>query len=243
VREVKSRRNKKKYRVLAIIPARGGSKGLPRKNIKPMNGKPLIAYSIQAALSASLVDRVVVSTEDKEIAAVSKNYGAEVPFFRPSEYADDCSLIAEAIHFTIEKLRNDGYAPEAVITLYPTHPFRTPNLIDCLTDKLFDGYSSVLTGKLINHTAHSFFSLTENNNLTPVLNHNGPDDHHRKKAYIRLQGLFIGSSLNGCYKQPYIHIIDDPISLIDIDSLSDFYFAEEIVKQNLFDFSTAEDIS
>ncbi|MBW1723549.1 MAG: hypothetical protein JRH13_15900, partial [Deltaproteobacteria bacterium] len=76
-----------KPEVLAIIPARGGSKGLPRKNIRDLCGKPLIAYSIEVALRAKLIDRVVVSTEDEEIAEISESFGAEVPFLRPKEMA------------------------------------------------------------------------------------------------------------------------------------------------------------
>lgn len=81
--------------MLAIIPARGGSKGLPRKNIKLLNGLPLICYSIKAALASNLIDRVIVSTDDNEIASVAKNYGAEVPFMRSIELASDESMVVD----------------------------------------------------------------------------------------------------------------------------------------------------
>ncbi len=92
--------------VLAIIPARGGSKGLPRKNIRSLAGHPLIAYSIAAALQANSVTRTIISTDDEEIAAVARTYGAEVPFLRPAEYAQDNSLdlpaFQHALHWLAE---------------------------------------------------------------------------------------------------------------------------------------------
>jgi CMP-N-acetylneuraminic acid synthetase len=94
---------KEKPEVIAIIPARGGSKGIPRKNIVDLCGKPLVAYSILAARHAELIDRVVVSTEDEEIAEVAKAWGAEVPFLRPKELAKDTSGIGEAISYTVSR--------------------------------------------------------------------------------------------------------------------------------------------
>ena len=89
----------KNKKILAIIPARGGSKGLPRKNIKPLLGKPLIAWTIEQALASKYLDRVIVSTEDEEIAAISRKYCAEVPFLRPKELArDDSPTIDTLLH-------------------------------------------------------------------------------------------------------------------------------------------------
>lgn len=107
--------------LLAIIPARGGSKGIPRKNIRPLCGKPLIAWSIEAALQAAGVDRVIVSTEDEEIAEVARAHGADVPFLRPRELAaDDTPGIAPVLH-ALEQL--PGYRD--VLLLQPTSPLRT----------------------------------------------------------------------------------------------------------------------
>ncbi|PKP59014.1 CMP-N-acetlyneuraminic acid synthetase, partial [Candidatus Atribacteria bacterium HGW-Atribacteria-1] len=83
--------------ILGLIPARGGSKGVPRKNIKLLLGKPLIAWTIEQALASKYIDKVVVSTEDEEIAEISKKYGAEIPFFRPKDLATDKSLVIDAI--------------------------------------------------------------------------------------------------------------------------------------------------
>jgi N-acylneuraminate cytidylyltransferase len=116
---------------LGIIPARGGSKTVPRKNIKLLGGLPLIAHSILSARAARELDRLIVSTDDDEIAAVAREYGAEVPFMRPSEYAADDTPDLPVFQHALRWLADqEGYRPEFVIHLRPTQPFRTPELID-----------------------------------------------------------------------------------------------------------------
>ena len=119
----------KTLKILGLIPARGGSKGIPRKNIKPLAGKPLIAWTIEAALRSHLLDAVAVSTEDEEISEVSRRWGAQVPFLRPPELAkDDTPGIATVLHAL-------GQLPsfDAVLLLQPTSPLRTTDDIDaCL---------------------------------------------------------------------------------------------------------------
>ncbi len=108
---------------IAIIPARGGSKRIPRKNIKPFHGKPLIAYSIEVALKSQLFKRVIVSTDDEEIASIAREYGAETPFIRPKELSDDMSTSGDAVAHAIEYLQKKGEEFAFVCTLYPTAPF------------------------------------------------------------------------------------------------------------------------
>lgn len=123
--------------VLAIIPARGGSKSVPRKNLLLVGGKPLIAWTIEHALASSLISRVIVSTDDEEIASVAKKYGAEVPFMRPEELALDNSLDIEFHQHALEWLElNENYSPGAVVNLRPTSPGRDPQIIDAAI-KLF----------------------------------------------------------------------------------------------------------
>jgi pseudaminic acid cytidylyltransferase len=107
---------------VCIIPARGGSKRIPRKNIKDFFGKPLIAYSIENALRSNLFSRVIVSTDDQEIAKIAKKYGAEVPFIRPKELSDDFATTADVIDHAVEFLKNDGTVFNYVATLYATAP-------------------------------------------------------------------------------------------------------------------------
>lgn len=107
---------------IAIIPARGGSKRIPRKNIRLFAGRPMIAYSIEAALQSKLFDRVIVSTDDKEIAEVAVRYGAEVPFVRPEELSDDYTGTIDVIAHAIHWFREHGCNPTAVCCIYATAP-------------------------------------------------------------------------------------------------------------------------
>lgn len=120
-----------KPEVLAIIPARGGSKGIPRKNIRVFAGHPLIAYSIAAGLQAGTVTRVIVSTDDEEIAEIARDNGAETPFLRPAELAGDQTLDLPVFQHALAWLAdNQGYHPEIVAHLRPTTPIRPPGLVD-----------------------------------------------------------------------------------------------------------------
>ena len=117
--------------ILALIPARGGSKGIPRKNIRNFAGYPLVAWSIAAGLKSELVTRVIVSTDDEEIAAVSRKYGAETPFLRPAEFAQDNTTDLPVFEHALGWLReNEDYAPEVVVQLRPTSPIRPRGLVD-----------------------------------------------------------------------------------------------------------------
>lgn len=112
--------------IIAIIPARGGSKGIPRKNIRLLHGKPLIAWTIETALSTSCLKRVIVSTDDEEIAEVAEKYGAEVPFLRPKKYAQDDTTDMPVYEHTLHWLEeNERYIPDIVVWLRPTAPLRT----------------------------------------------------------------------------------------------------------------------
>src|ERR1700683_1235987 len=123
--------------ILALIPARGGSKSIRRKNITEIAGKPLIAWSILQALESDRITRVVVSTDDDEIAAVAEEYGAEVPFLRPPEYADDrapdIDVFRHALGFLAER---ESYRSEVVVHLRPTGPVRRVSDVDDAIDLL-----------------------------------------------------------------------------------------------------------
>jgi len=125
--------------VLALIPARGGSKSIPRKNIRLFAGHPLIAYSIAAGLQAERVTRVIVSTDDEEIAAIARQYGAETPFLRPAEYSQDHTadlpVFQHALHWLAEQ---QNYQPEIVVQLRPTSPLRRVAHIDQAVTSLME---------------------------------------------------------------------------------------------------------
>lgn len=116
--------------VLAIIPARGGSKSIPGKNIKLFNGFPLIAYSIAAAKESSLVNRIICSTDDKNIADIAKSFGADIPFLRPKDISGDRVTDFPVFDHALRELLKSGEAYDLVVHLRPTSPFRPPGLID-----------------------------------------------------------------------------------------------------------------
>jgi N-acylneuraminate cytidylyltransferase/CMP-N,N'-diacetyllegionaminic acid synthase len=131
------------YKILAVIPARGGSKGLPRKNIRPLNGKPLIFYPIDAAKKSKFIDRIIVSTEDSEIASIAMSYGAEVPFLRPKELAGDFSKTSEVIKSVIDELGQRSEYYDILVLLEPTSPFTESHDIDGALIALNEGFARV----------------------------------------------------------------------------------------------------
>ncbi len=161
--------------VLALIPARGGSKNIPRKNLLRLNGKPLIAYSIEQALASALITRTIVSTDDDEIAAVARSFGAEVPFMRPGEFALDHSTDLEVFRHALTTLRDrEGYGCDLVVHLRPTGPVRTVSRIDEAVSLLLaqpdaDSLRSVSTPA---QTPYKMWSIA-NGNLEPLLTVDG----------------------------------------------------------------------
>lgn len=130
-------------RIVSIVPARANSKGVPRKNIKELNGQPLIAYSILDSLRSELIEETYVTTDSPEIGRISKKYGAEVPFMRPAKYAKDGSIDLEWMrHFLAWFRVTKDYLPEYVVHLRPTTPLREPKIIDKAIRKLIDNPSS-----------------------------------------------------------------------------------------------------
>lgn len=125
---------------IAIIPARGGSKRIPRKNIKSFMGKPIIAYSIEAALQSGLFDEVMVSTDDEEIAGVARQYGANVPFMRSAATANDYATTADVIFEVLEKYKERGREFQCIACIYATAPFVT-------TERLSEAYQLLCSGE------------------------------------------------------------------------------------------------
>ena len=221
---------------VVIIPARGGSKRLPRKNILPLNGKPLIAYSIEAAFRISRVSRVIVSTDDEEIAEVAKIYGAEVPFLRPKELSTDDADISHALAYTRRRLlREQGLILRHEIILYPTSPFRRKSLLEGLVNRLCIGHKQVLTVTSHKPPPFGYFYCDSKERLQRLTDINIQPN---LCSYCRKSGYFIGYNYSYPGLKAYLHILDDPFSHIDIDEWDDFYLAEELLKQALFDFES-----
>lgn len=158
--------------VLAIIPARSGSKSVKDKNIRMINGKPMMAYSIGHALQAECIDRVIVSTDSGKYAQIAREYGAEVPFLRPTEYATDMALDIDVFEHALRYLEeNEGYMPELVVQLRPTYPVRKisdiENMVKYMRDNPnIDSIRCIAPAKEI---AYKMWFKDENNMLRPVM--------------------------------------------------------------------------
>jgi CMP-N,N'-diacetyllegionaminic acid synthase len=224
--------------VLALIPARGGSKGLPRKNVLPLAGKPLIVYSIETALAATLVTRTIVSTDDEEIAAIARSAGAEVPFLRPAELAQDDSTDLEVFRHALESL--EGYEPELVVHLRPTNPLRRPERVDeairaMLDDPEADSLRSVSWPK---QTPYKMWRI-EGGYLAPLVEVPGlPDAHSRPRQglpevwwqngyvdIVRPRTVLELGSMTGERVLPFV--VQDPF--VEIDYADAFAAAEELL--------------
>ena len=158
MKRIKNQSPRNKAKVLVIIPARGGSKRFPGKNTHLLNGKPLIAYPIIAALKSKLIDRVVVSTDDKKIASVAKRFGAQVPFLRPKPLATATAPVVDAmIHAVVTLKKEHGYKPDYVILLQPTTPLVESRQIDeAIKLAVRHNADSVVAVTQINTVSHPF---------------------------------------------------------------------------------------
>ena len=232
-------------KTLAIIPARGGSKGIPRKNIALLNDKPLISYTINAAIGAENITDIVVSTDDIEIANISKKLGALVPFQRPlnlaTDKAESAPVVDHALRF-MEKMM--GYKYDSILMLQPTSPLRTSKHIDdsiilynsreCdslvsivsvggnhpLRMKLLDGES------LINYVDQSFWNMLPRQSLPNVYIRNGSIYLISREAFIKSKQL-IGENCLG-------YVMNDEES-VNIDSRIDLILADILLKERDYD--------
>ena len=231
-------KNKKteKQNVLAIIPARGGSKGVPRKNIKLLAGKPLVAYTIDAALKSKNITRVVVSTDDDEIAEVSREYGAEV-IKRPKAIAADEAPTEPTMKHAIDYLKkNEDYEPDIIVLLQPTSPLRTHKDID-------DAFIVFSTGKydsVLSVCPSHGFLWKKHDNTAVSINYDYKNRRRRQDMepefketgaiYITPTQIFkkYNNRLGGIIG---LSVMDEDNSM-DIDTLFDFWLCEQRMKKN-----------
>ena len=227
----------KSYKILAIIPARGGSKGIRRKNLQKLSGKPLIAHTIIAAKKTKSINKIIVSTDDKEIGKISKNNGAEVPFLRPKQISKDTSSIIEVIKHALKFLQeNQSYVPDIIILLQPTSPLRTSQLITKTINTLKKSKAtSVITVSKI--TKHPYASYWLKNDFLKPFEKNFTKYSRRQEFpdvffptgavytfwYDTLKKF---NSLHGPKIKPIVVHDED----IDIDNLRDLFFAEMMLK-------------
>lgn len=225
----------KKEKIVAIIPARGGSKGIPRKNIKLLNGKPMISYIIKSALAVKEIDRVIVSTDDDEIANISKEYGAEVPFIRPPELAEDSIPTTPVLQHAIKWLKdNENYDADIVVLLYATSPLLKSEKIKEAIEKINGNKNvdSVVSGcmddkyhwKIEKKDLIRFYpkKLVNRQFMNPLFRENGAI-YISRKHILENTDKYIGGKID--------YIIMDEKNSWDIDKESDFEIVEALMKQ------------
>ncbi len=234
-----------KPEVLAVIPARGGSKGIPRKNIRDFAGYPLISYSIAAGLQSKTVTRVIVSTDDAEIADTARAFGAEVPFMRPSELAQDDTLdLPVFVHALTWLAENEDYHPELVVQLRPTSPVRPVTLVDAAIERLLDHPEADSVRGVVpaGQNPHKMWRLGRDGRMQPLLSVTGipePYNAPRQKLppvywqtghidVIRPSVILKDGSMSGAVILP-VHI--DPAFTVDIDNLWDWARYEWLVQE------------
>lgn len=214
--------------VVAVIPARGSSKGLFRKNVRSLCGKPLITYSIEVARKAELIDRVVVSTEDEEIGEVAKMAGAEVPFLRPEALASDHAGPGEGVSYTLQRLLGMDVNHTIAVVLYPTSPFRTPAMLDLLINiVLHQGYSSACTVKYLTQFQNGTIYQRIGDKKFRQL----PNEQRMYRSYGSASVSRMVKRANRVFYYPL-----SELESIDIDYLEDFLVAEEIIRNGKYDF-------
>jgi len=237
--------------VAVIIPARGGSKGIPRKNILDFAGYPLIAYSIIAGLQSNLVTRTVVSTDDEEIAQVAKSWGAEVPFLRPSELAEDNTLDYPVIRHCLDWLHeHEGYQPAVVVQLRPTSPIRPLGCVDEAVQSLLENPGADCVRGVVPSGQNPFKMWTidaQSGVMKPLLSLEGVQEPYNAprqalpKVYwqtghidaIRTETILDKLSLTGDVILP---LMIDPKYTVDIDLPSDWKTSERLIFEGALKF-------
>jgi len=226
---------------LALVTARGGSKGFPGKNLAPLGGKPLIAWTIQCALQSRRVSRVLVSTDDEAIARVSRDFGAEVPFLRPTELArDDSPHILSALHALEWLAEREGTVPEYLVLLQPTSPLRAPKDIDAVVDLAY-AKNAIAVVSVVEAKPHPYktYGLAEDGTLVdlvpssiayrrrqdlpPAFADNGAIYMNRSDSLLRERTFIPVGSIP--YRMP-------PERSLDIDSAWDLQLAEFFLRMS-----------
>ena len=226
-------------RCIAIIPARGGSKGLPGKNVLPLGGKPLIAHTIEAARATHSIQRIVVSTESPEIAQIARQYGAEVPFLRPPELAlDETPTLPVMQHVLAQLKATEGWEPEIVVLLQPTSPLRRADDIDeaviLLEETQADSVVSLCAAR--HHPA--WMKRVERGRVLPFLE-NAPEYTRRQDLppVYRLNGAIYVTRRRVLLDENRVlgrdtrALVMDAESSVDIDTLLDLKVAALIMQE------------
>ena len=234
----------KKRRILALIPARGGSKGLTGKNIRPLLGKPLVAWSIEQALSSKCIDKVVVSTESSGIASIARQYGADVPFLRPKRLASDTASTIDVIFHAVDYLKKKNENFDYLLLLEPTSPLRKACDLDNAIKKLIDSSkvsdALVSVGEIMLENPY-ISKMIVNGYVEPLIKEN------TKKFFRRQQlpktffpyGVIYASKMESLkksrtfYQERTIPYFIERWQNYEVDDIYDFICIEAIIKERL----------
>lgn len=225
-------------KILGFIPARSGSKRIPQKNIKLLNGKPLISYAIETAKKAKSVNRIVVSTDSKDICDIAKQYGAEVPFLRPVEISQSNSTEMEFLTHALDWFEiNEKYIPDLIVLLYPTAPFRKAESIEKAIETILKHpeADSLRSVKLCSEHPYKMWEI-ENGYLKPFVMDKNPNIH--TFSYQMLPAVYVQNANIYITKPSTIENKKTPIGDIIIPFVMDEY--ESIDINNSIDFKIAE---
>jgi len=221
--------------VLAIIPARSGSKRIPNKNILSIGGSPLISWSIKAALSSNYIDKCIVTTDDERIADIARNYGAEIPFIRPAEFATDESLSVDVYMHAIKSMTE---AYDVAIFLQPTSPLRTPSDIDKSLENMINKEAPSIVSVCENTRPLDWFvELQENLRIKNTLNQRLSNGKEKSKNYYfngAVKAIKISHYLENkaFFSDETIVYIMPPERSVDIDNPIDFSIAESLLRNS-----------
>lgn len=229
-------------KLLAIIPARGGSKGVPRKNIRLLGGKPLIWYSFEAARASNLFQDIILSTEDQEIADIGRELGISVPFIRPKELSEDDTKSISVVQHALTVLENKGFQYDAVALLQPTSPFRRKNLITEARDIMLSrDADSIISVRVVPHKYNPHWVFVPDNENYLNISTGEKEIISRRQnlptTYYRDGQLYITSTkviktLNSFMGNKVAYIVNnDPGSGINIDTENDWQEAESFIEK------------
>lgn len=228
-----------KQKILALIPARGGSKGIKDKNIIPLAGKPLIAYSIEAAKKSKYIDSIVVTTDSEKIAEVAKRYGARVPFLRPVELAADTSKTIDAVLHAIKTLKSMGENYDTLVLLQPTQPLRTTDDIGKAIELYYeDGENGLVSISPVDDSPLLIRSIGADGKLLNLLSQNSTCRRQDMPNYYKVNGCIYINKIdelneNTSFNDNKVPFIMDKEHSIDIDEMSDLWMAECYLKNIL----------
>lgn len=218
-------------RILALIPARGGSKGIKDKNVIDLCGKPLIAYTINAAKGSQYIDEVIVSTDSEMIAGVARNYGARVPFMRPEYLATDTATTLDVVMHALKFVNEKEKLFDILVLLQPTAPLRGTNDIDRAIEKFFFyNEKSLVSVSEVDDNPLLIRTIDENDGLIPLMNRSSTCRRQDMPTYYRVNGCIYINSVeeineNTSFNDNKVAYVMNKKNSVDIDEIKDLYMA------------------